>query len=91
MIFKEKFLSFDLDYISNEELYFVFKTVNRYFIGLNTDRTSAASTNQQFDHYFSFSIVNPSYIPSVGVEITNLTNNENAGMGFDCLLTVIPS
>ena len=87
--FKKGYNKFDLDYISNEELYFGFKTANRFFIGLNTDKSSATSTNQQFNRYFSK--VNSSYIPSVGVEITNMNNNTNPGMAFDCLLTVIPS
>ena len=86
---KKKSNKFDLDYISNEELYFGFKTANRFFIGLNTNNSSATSTNQQFNRYFSK--VNSSYIPSVGVEITNMNNNTNPGMAFDCLLTVIPS
>ena len=87
--FKKGYNKFDLDYISNEELYFGFKTANRFFIGLNTNNSSATSTNQQFNRYFSK--VNSSYIPSVGVEITNMNNNTNPGMAFDCLLTVIPS
>ena len=87
--FKNGYNKFDLDYISNEELYFGFKTANRFFIGLNTNNSSATSTNQQFNRYFSK--INSSYIPSVGVEITNLNNNTNPGMAFDCLLTVIPS
>ena len=87
--FKKGYNKFDLDYISNEELYFGFKTANRFFIGLNTNNSSATSTNQQFNRYFSK--INSSYIPSVGVEITNMNNNTNPGMAFDCLLTVIPS
>ena len=87
--FKKGYNKFDLDYISNEELYFGFKTANRFFIGLNTNNSSATSTNQQFDRYFS--MINSSYIPSVGVEITNMKNTTNPGMAFDCLLTVIPS
>ena len=87
--FKKGYNKFDLDYVSNEELYFGFKTANRFFIGLNTNQSSATSTNQQFTRYFNG--CNSSYIPSVGAEITNLNNNENVGMAFDCLLTVIPS
>ena len=87
--FKKGYNKFDLDYISNEELYFGFKTANRFFIGLNTNNSSATSTNQQFNRYFSQ--VNQSYIPSVGVEITKMNNTTNPGMAFDCLLTVIPS
>ena len=87
--FKNGYNKFDLDYVSNEELYFGFKTANRFFIGLNTNQSSATSTNQQFTRYFNG--CNSSYIPSVGAEITNLNNNENVGMAFDCLLTVIPS
>ena len=87
--FKKGYNKFDLDYISNEELYFGFKTANRFFIGLNTSNSSATSTNQQFNRYFSK--IGSSYIPSVGVEITNMNNNTNPGMAFDCLLTVIPS
>ena len=87
--FKKGYNKFDLDYVSNEELYFGFKTANRFFIGLNTNNSSATSTNQQFNRYFS--MTNSSYIPSVGVEITNMNNNTNPGMAFDCLLTVIPS
>ena len=87
--FKKGYNKFDLDYISNEELYFGFKTANRFFIGLNTNNSSATSTNQQFNRYFSQ--VNQSYVPSVGVEITNMKNTTNPGMAFDCLLTVIPS
>ena len=87
--FKKGYNKFDLDYISNEELYFGFKTANRFFIGLNTNNSSATSTNQQFNRYFS--MINSSYIPSVGVEITNMNNTTNPGMAFDCLLTVIPS
>lgn len=87
--FNNGYNKFDLDYISNEELYFGFKTANRFFIGLNVNTSSATSTNQQFDRYFS--MINSSYIPSVGVEITNMKNTVNAGMAFDCLLTVIPS
>ena len=87
--FKKGYNKFDLDYVSNEELYFGFKTANRFFIGLNTNNSSATSTNQQFNRYFS--MINSSYIPSVGVEITNMNNNTNPGMAFDCLLTVIPS
>ena len=87
--FKKGYNKFDLDYISNEELYFGFKTANRFFIGLNTNNSSATSTNQQFNRYFSQ--INQSYVPSVGVEITNMNNTTNPGMAFDCLLTVIPS
>ena len=87
--FKKGYNKFDLDYVSNEELYFGFKTANRFFIGLNTNQSSATSTNQQFTRYFNG--CDSSYIPSVGAEITNLNNNENVGMAFDCLLTVIPS
>ena len=87
--FKKGYNKFDLDYVSNEELYFGFKTANRFFIGLNTNNSSATSTNQQFNRYFS--MLNSSYIPSVGVEITNIKNTTNPGMAFDCLLTVIPS
>ena len=87
--FKKGYNKFDLDYISNEELYFGFKTANRFFIGLNTNQSSATSTNQQFNRYFCMK--NSSYIPSVGVEITNISNTTNPGMAFDCLLTVIPS
>lgn len=87
--FKNGYNKFDLDYISNEELYFGFKTVDKYFVAINTNSSSATSTNQQFVRYFNG--CDSSYIPSVGVEITNLNNNENVGLGFDCLLTVIPS
>ena len=80
---------FDLDYTSDKELYFGFKTVQKNFIAMNTNSSSAASSNQQFDHYFSGS--SGSYVPRVGEELTGLKNNENVGLGLDCLVTVIPS
>ena len=81
---------FDLDYTSDEELYFGFKTTIRNFIGFN--KNSAGSTNQQFTRFFSGSGPSySSYVPSVGVELTGLSNSKDADFAFDCLLTVIPS
>ena len=85
--FKNGYNKFDLDYTSDEELYFGFKTATRGFVAINGN--SAEPTKQQFTRYFSGS--SSSYVPSVGVELTNLSNSQNAGFGFDCLLTVIPS
>ena len=82
--------SININYTPNDSIdkYYVgFKSVVRNTIGLNIDKNSAASTNQQFTQYYQ--LVNSSYIPEVGKVIsTQGLNTGNIGMAFDCMLKV---
>ena len=82
--------SIDINYTPNDsiaEYYVGFKSVVRNSIGLNTNRNSATSTNQQFTEYYQ--LENSSYIPEVGKVInTDGIYSDNIGMAFDCMLKV---
>lgn len=82
--------SIDINYTPNNsitEYYVGFKTVVRNTLGLNMDRTSATSTNQQFNEYYYKE--DSSYVPEVNKVIdTQGIHNRNIGIAFDCLLKV---
>ena len=79
--------TFDLDYTCEQDIYFGWKTEIRGFVGMDLSTLNGTPAgNQQYNRYWS--CTNPSYVPEIGVPVNNLTDTNNKGISFDCLLVV---